>query len=170
MAEKAHRHLAKVSGAGDLDDATLHARHGESLHYNRVTGNSYTASLYVGLASLLEKTHENLAGHRIGLFSYGSGCMATFFSGIVLAGYRDHLHRARHASMLEQRHEVTYQEYERFYNHRLPTDGSDYKTARFSRGRFRLAGIQDHKRIYEVNAMPVRAATQQARAAEHVGV
>ena len=36
-------------------------------------GNCYTASMYVGLASLLEQSDRDLTGKRIGLFSYGSG-------------------------------------------------------------------------------------------------
>ena len=158
MAAKAHRHLAKVSGAADLSDDDMFSRHKNSLHYNEVTGNSYTASLYVALASLLEQSEEDLAGQRVGMFSYGSGCMATFFSCVVLEGYRDHLDTARHEEMLEQRRELTYAEYVSFFNHRLPTDGRDFVTDRQSAGPFRLAGIKDHKRLY-VNAEPKSAAT-----------
>jgi hydroxymethylglutaryl-CoA synthase len=48
-------------------------------------GNIYTGSIYLGLASLLEK---NLLtpGMRIGLGSYGSGCSAAFFSGTIQLG------------------------------------------------------------------------------------
>lgn len=44
-------------------------------------GNMYTASLYGGLVSLLiNKNLSQLAGNKIGLFSYGSGLAATFYS------------------------------------------------------------------------------------------
>ena len=46
-------------------------------------GNTYTASLYVCLASLLEAESRMLTGRRVGLFSYGSGSCAEFFSGVV---------------------------------------------------------------------------------------
>jgi hydroxymethylglutaryl-CoA synthase len=170
MAEKAHRRLAHVAGATDLDAGALHARHADSLAYNRITGNSYTASLYVGLASMLDTCRDDLNGRRIGLFSYGSGCMATFFSGVVSDGYRDHLQASRHAHMLEQRHALSYADYVQFYNHRLPEDGSEYVTERFSRGRFRLAGIRDHKRLYECNQNAPAVAVASAPAAERVGV
>ena len=156
MADKAHRHLVKISGAAPISDAAIQARHEDSLHYNRLTGNSYTASLYIGLASLLEHTAEDLAGQRIGLFSYGSGCMATFFSGVVQPGYRRHLQTGRHRRMLESRRSIGYDEYVALYLHRLPTHGGDYRTEAVTTGPFRLAGIRDHKRIYE-NTLAVAA-------------
>jgi hydroxymethylglutaryl-CoA synthase len=44
-------------------------------------GNMYCASVYSSLCSLLTNiTSENLQGKRVGVFSYGSGLAATFFS------------------------------------------------------------------------------------------
>lgn len=149
MAEKAHRHLARLSGQKGLTGEDLDHQLSASLNYNRNTGNSYTASLYVGLASLLETSDEDLTGHRIGLFSYGSGCMATYFSGTVLAGYREALNGEWHQRMLDERCQLSYESYKDFYEHRLPTNGMDYATTVHTRGLFRLAGMQDHKRLYE---------------------
>ena len=44
-------------------------------------GNIYTGSLYLGLAGLLHAQATELAGARIGMFSYGSGCTSELFSG-----------------------------------------------------------------------------------------
>jgi hydroxymethylglutaryl-CoA synthase len=49
-------------------------------------GNTYTASLYFCLAGILEREARVLAGRRVGLFSYGSGCCAEFFTGTVSNG------------------------------------------------------------------------------------
>lgn len=44
-------------------------------------GNMYTASLYGSLASLLDSTDSDvLQGKRIGMYSYGSGLAASFFT------------------------------------------------------------------------------------------
>lgn len=44
-------------------------------------GNMYTPSVYSGLVSfLISRKSQELAGNKIGLFSYGSGLAATFFS------------------------------------------------------------------------------------------
>jgi hydroxymethylglutaryl-CoA synthase len=148
MAEKAHVHLAKINRQELTPELTEHQVE-YSLAYNRVTGNCYTASLYEGLLSLLNECPDDLSGQRIGLFSYGSGCMATFFTGIVQPGYRKALEAATQKEMLEKRHSLTYEEYEDFYTHRLPTDGRDYQTGQHHTGEFRLAGLSNHKRVYE---------------------
>src|SRR5262249_39151965 len=41
----------------------------------------YTASLFFCLAWLAEREAPRLAGRSVGLFSYGSGCCAEYFTG-----------------------------------------------------------------------------------------
>jgi hydroxymethylglutaryl-CoA synthase len=149
MGEKAHERLAKANGIEKLAPATLQEHIGDTVHYNRITGNSYAASLYVGLASLLDHSAEDLSHKRLGLFSYGSGCVAEFFSGVVQAGYRKHLLTERHRALLAGRTELTYQQYEDIYNLPFPTDGGRHIFAQYRTGPFRLAGVQNHKRLYE---------------------
>src|SRR5699024_3259031 len=114
MAKKAQAHLAELtgtelntdSGAGDACGAASAGAGGgasaqgsdtgaqgprdtglaTSTLYNRRLGNSYTASLYAGLCSLLDHD-EDLAGKRVGLFSYGSGSVGEFLTGRVVPGY-----------------------------------------------------------------------------------
>jgi 3-hydroxy-3-methylglutaryl CoA synthase len=52
------------------------------LALNRETANIYSASLYVSLLGLLEVKDVN-PGARIGLFSYGSGACAEFWTGRI---------------------------------------------------------------------------------------
>ena len=49
---------------------------------SKVVGNTYTASVFLGLASLIDRIghDENVHGKNIGLFSYGSGAIATLYS------------------------------------------------------------------------------------------
>nr|KAF6413324.1 3-hydroxy-3-methylglutaryl-CoA synthase 2 [Molossus molossus] len=52
-----------------------------SLYLSTHNGNMYTSSLYGCLASLLSQhSAQDLAGSRIGAYSYGSGLAASFFS------------------------------------------------------------------------------------------
>jgi len=46
-------------------------------------GNSYCASIYTGLISLIDSKGDELVGKRIGMFSYGSGMASTFFTIFV---------------------------------------------------------------------------------------
>ncbi|WP_432470617.1 hydroxymethylglutaryl-CoA synthase [Amphritea sp. HPY] len=147
MAQKAHKHLAKVNKS-ELTPEMLDLQIEDSLSYNRIIGNSYTASMYIGLVSLLENCKQNLSGERVGFFSYGSGCVAEFFSGRVVAGYEQYLHGARHKAMLEARNEVSYEEYLQLYNDVDPVDGGEHQKQQGTTGRFRLAAVSHHKREY----------------------
>jgi hydroxymethylglutaryl-CoA synthase len=149
LVEKAHQHLAKITGQEKLQDETLYAQIGHSLEYGRKIGNSYTASLYIGLTALLDLAKEDLTGKRIGFYSYGSGCVAEYFSGVVQPGYKDVLDTAYHEKMLAERTALTYSDYKMFYSFQYPEDGSHCETPRYQSGSFRLAAIRDHKRIYE---------------------
>ncbi len=61
----------------------------DSLIYNRITGNSYTAAMYIGLVSLLDNNHADLTGktHRFFLVMV-SGCVAEFYAGTIVSGYQ----------------------------------------------------------------------------------
>jgi hydroxymethylglutaryl-CoA synthase len=149
MAEKAHKHLAKINQAG-LSLEQIEQQIEDTLHYNRIIGNSYTASMYIGLTSLLENCKQNLAGNRVGFFSYGSGCVAEFFSGTVVAGYEQCLHTLNHRKMLDARQEVSYDEYLQLYRYPDPRDGEHHDIPAGTTGRFRLAAISGHKREYVI--------------------
>jgi len=149
MAEKAHARLARSAGAPEPTPEVLREFIGDSLLYNRVTGNTYAASLYEGLTSLLDHSAEDLGGRRIGLYSYGSGCVAEFFSGRVQPGYRTRLRAPAHRAMIEARQELEYQQYEDIFNLPFPTGGGDHVFSQYRTGPYRLAGVSQHKRIYE---------------------
>ncbi|GGK02001.1 hydroxymethylglutaryl-CoA synthase [Lentibacillus kapialis] len=117
--------------------------------YNRNVGNIYTGSLYLSLLSLLEQTNELTAGDRIGMFSYGSGAVGEFFTGILQPDYQDYLSIERHNALFASRSEVTVSEYEAMFDDALPTDGSAVELEIDSDpARVCLAGIADNKRQY----------------------
>lgn len=148
LAEKAFAKLVQLEKPAAVpEDLTRGLAY--ALQYNRQTGNTYAASLYEGLASLLDHDPADLAGRRIGLFSYGSGCMAEFFSGIVQPGYRDTLHTAAHQRMLAERTELTMRQYEDIFMLGQPKEGGEHVFAPYRTAPFRWAGIKDHKRMYE---------------------
>ncbi len=148
MAEKAHQKLCRKFKV-DIDKDTLTALLDESLRYSRIVGNCYAGSTYLGLTSLLDTAEEDLAGKRIGLYSYGSGCVGEFFSGVVQPGYREFLYADQHRILLENRTELTYQQYEDIFNYAVPTDGEEYVFPQYKTGPFRFSGISRHKREYE---------------------
>lgn len=120
-----------------------------STGYNRIVGNIYTGSLYLSLLSLLEK-HQGLeAGSRIGLYSYGSGAVGEFFSGILQPNYKKALKLTSHQEMFANRKEVSVSEYEAIFEETLPANGADYEAdASKDPAAIYLAGVKDNMRLY----------------------
>jgi len=156
MAMKAHRRLVEVDWraaperwarvAPRLDDAALEAYRelaAPGLEAVARVGNTYTASLYLCLAALLEAEGTALAGRRIGLFSYGSGCCAEFFTGIV-GDAVETVADAGVGRMLADRTFVDVEAYERLVG--AGEAGGD-PPADFA-GEFVFAGLRDHRREY----------------------
>lgn len=116
--------------------------------YNRRVGNIYTASLFLSLISLLD--YGNLeAGSRLGLYSYGSGAVAEFFSGVLVEGYKEHLVKD-HEEMLNERLALSVAEYEANYEVSLPQDGSKFELKRNNdSGKHIFIGVENHIRNYE---------------------
>lgn len=148
LVEKAHQHLLKINNHA-LSEEVIEKQIQSALYYGRRIGNSYTASLYLALTSLLDNASDNLAGKRIGFYSYGSGAVAEYFSGIIEPTYRNVLHTHYHADLLAARTMITYDEYADFFQFKYVEDGSHQEIPVYNTGAFRLAKLQNHKRIYE---------------------
>lgn len=121
----------------------------DSTTYSRKVGNIYTASLYLGLLSLLENANME-AGERIGLFSYGSGAVGEFFTAVLQPGYEEHLQTKEHQELFQAREKVSIEAYEEIFKATLPTDGStlELDTEMDPSPTF-LTGIRDHMRQYD---------------------
>lgn len=116
--------------------------------YSRKIGNIYTASLYLSLISLLE--NKNLEAYsRIGLFSYGSGAVGEFFSGVLQPNYRDYLVADKHARLFENRKKVSVSEYEEVFEKELPADGSTVDLdIQADPAAICVSGMKEHERQY----------------------
>ncbi|WP_225728275.1 MULTISPECIES: hydroxymethylglutaryl-CoA synthase [unclassified Nocardia] len=147
MAYKAHRHLLESQGH-TADPAEIDAVIRHTTSYNRTVGNSYTASLYLGLASLLDNA-DDLTGKPLAFISYGSGSVAEFFSGTVEPGYREHLRTEANRQAIETRAPLDYDHYRELHEAQSPSDGMYHATPEETGRPFRLAAISGHKRIYE---------------------
>ncbi|HLS64233.1 MAG TPA: hydroxymethylglutaryl-CoA synthase [Ruania sp.] len=142
MAKKAQQRLARHAGgeiaADGLESGSV---------YNRRLGNTYAASLYSSLAALLDH-EQDLAGERIGLFSYGSGSVSEFLTGVVAPGYADTARARRVLDLLDARVPLEVAEYRDLHAIELPS-GVDVQTPRVTKAPFRFAGIQGRARQYE---------------------
>jgi hydroxymethylglutaryl-CoA synthase len=81
------------------------------IRYAGEIGNSYSASLYLCLATLLECAETPLDGKRVALFSYGSGLCASFFSALFTKEAQRWKGRTGLLEMLEGRKALDYASY-----------------------------------------------------------
>ncbi|EKE00772.1 MAG: hypothetical protein ACD_21C00280G0003, partial [uncultured bacterium] len=149
LAERTHKKLARINGIKNLTEEQIDYQVGQSLIYSREVGNCYTASLYLGVLSLLENVTTDLSEKLIGLYSYGSGSSGEFFAAHVVNNYQNQLSREHHQQMLATRQELSVAEYEEFYRFKTPVDGSVLKLPTWQTGKFRLQALEQHQRIYE---------------------
>ena len=148
MAVKAHMALREHVGLS-ADKAETAAELETTMHYNRMIGNSYTASVFLALMSLLETESGDLAGKRVGVLSYGSGAVAEFFTGTIVDGYQKLLHADEHKKALDSREPLTYDAYRDLHPGTRVADITDYDTPEVTDAPFRFAGVKDHSRIYQ---------------------
>jgi len=169
MAKKAHARvrrmeLEELSGA-PLDAAALaleetngaasfETQVAPSLMLASRIGNTYTGSLYLGIASLLHAEASELAGKRLGLFSYGSGCSSEFFSGVVGPRAAEVIARAGLDELLARRTRIDVPEYERLMT--LPRDEPQVEDVQ--PGTFRFQGVEASRRTYVPSAVSARGA------------
>lgn len=146
MAVKAHRQLAAANGVKLTPPEAAEAL-ADTTVYNRVVGNSYTASIYVALLSLIDR-RDDLAGQAVAFASYGSGSVAEVFTGVVQPGYRDAARTARTQEILDARAPLDYAGYVELHEASEPRDGSAKELPVTTKGRYRLAGYRDYQRIY----------------------
>lgn len=146
MAYKAHTRLLEINGC-PVTPERLDADLAVTTHYNRRIGNSYTASLYLGLLSTLDHAAD-LTGKPVAMLSYGSGCVAEFFSVTPVPGYSDQLRADANRDVLAAREPIGYESYRRLREQARTGADGDVDFAAVTRSGFRISGIADDKRIY----------------------
>lgn len=89
-----------------------------SLEASAIIGNLYTASMYMGLRSLLEfefRKGTDLENKRIGFGSYGSGSSAMVFSGVIQTEYKQVVSKMDLEEDIGPRQKLSMVEYERLH-------------------------------------------------------
>ncbi|MFW0894522.1 hydroxymethylglutaryl-CoA synthase [Gardnerella sp. Marseille-Q9181] len=123
----------------------------ESAGYSSV---SYDSSVTGDLSS---GTHTNespssplLPGQKIGLFSYGSGAVAEFFSATLVPDWRSALFSNRHLKALNNRTQLSVSQYEEMFNSAAPYSPQDFVSSQENRSgaQFVLDSITSQERNY----------------------
>jgi hydroxymethylglutaryl-CoA synthase len=89
-----------------------------ALRYTRRTGGTYGASTFVALLGLLAGMPQLTAGERVGIFAYGSGSCAEFYSGLLLSDAHAVAAAAGLPKLLDARRVLSVAEYESWEHER----------------------------------------------------
>ncbi len=163
MSFQAHRTLCNLARRRSKQEVrdSFQEKVYPSLRYARRVGSSYGASNFIGLCGMLMSREDLQAGDRVGFFSYGSGCIGEFYSGLLCPEARETVAAMKIDQALEERREVSVAEYEAIEKAReAAIERSDVQPdfgildgwyERFYRGRGRLVlkQVKDFYRSYE---------------------
>ncbi|EIK80585.1 3-hydroxy-3-methylglutaryl CoA synthase [Gardnerella vaginalis 1400E] len=91
-----------------------------------------------------------LPGQKIGLFSYGSGAVAEFFSATLVPDWRSALFSNQHLKSLNNRTQLSVSQYEEMFNSAAPYSPQDFVSSQKNRSgaRFVLDSITSQERNY----------------------
>jgi hydroxymethylglutaryl-CoA synthase len=163
MAFQAHRTLCNIVRPRkkpeireDFDRRVL-----PGIRFSQRLGSSYGASNFAGICSLLSERGPARAGDRISFFSYGSGAIGEFYSGIVLPEGRETVGAMGINEALDERKRVSVDEYESIEKLResyienpnfvpdFTCCGDWYDEYYREKGRLYLKEVKDFIRTYE---------------------
>lgn len=85
----------------------------KSFKIPRLVGNTYSSTVYTSLISLFLDDDDIQPGDRIGLYSYGSGSAAEFYSAIVVPGAKEYIRSLGIEEHLNARYRLTVEEFDK---------------------------------------------------------
>lgn len=114
LAQRAHVRLTRAVMGLSKAEALAHweRKSRASLTFNRRMGGVYGAATFVALAGLIAGKDDLEAGDRVGIYAYGSGSCAEFYSARVCSGAREAVNARGIADALDARRRLTMPEYE----------------------------------------------------------
>jgi hydroxymethylglutaryl-CoA synthase len=114
MTYRAHRAL--LNAYTELSNKETKAHYQKktlpAVRHNRRMGATYGASTFIGLLGLLDSDPDVATGDRLGIFAYGSGSCAQFYSGKLGPKARETAQRANLGALLDARRPLSVEEYE----------------------------------------------------------
>jgi hydroxymethylglutaryl-CoA synthase len=131
-----------------------------SLTYNRRMGGTYGASTFIALLGLCANAKDLKPDDRIGIFAYGSGSCAEFYSALLMKDFGAIVQEAGLAALLDRRRVLSVKEYElceltrdgaigaRDFTPDREALGDTFQTHYAGQRRLVLDKIEDYRRCY----------------------
>ena len=117
--EKAYSGFLKAVSDSSMYKRFVEDKLEKAQRASQVTGNLYTASIFLALMSTLESDlaeKSKLDKKRIGFVAYGSGSKAKVFEGVVQPGWEQITRHFRVFEQLKNRQAIDYDQYEALHN------------------------------------------------------
>lgn len=118
MALLGHRACCKISGIrkkSEIEDS-FQRKVVPTLRYAKRVGSTYGSSNFVGICSLVNSVNDLQAGDRIGFYSYGSGSIGEYYSGLMMPNAKKVIGSMKIDEALDARKKVSVEEYELIEN------------------------------------------------------
>ncbi len=90
-----------------------------SLYFPQRIGGTYTGSIFIALLSLVYYASKLKPEDRVGIFSYGAGYSAEFYSGLIGPSAHAIAKRADLETLLNKRQKISVEDYENAENERV---------------------------------------------------
>jgi hydroxymethylglutaryl-CoA synthase len=132
-----------------------------ALRFARRMGGTYSSSTFVAMLGMIDGAEDLFAGDRLGIYSYGSGSCAEFYSALVCAEAQSVARDADLQVLLDRRYLLSVAEYEAIEQERtaqideanfLTSTGGfgDWYERRYrGQGYLVFRGMREHYRQYE---------------------
>lgn len=125
---RAHKQLMQLNATptkaeiqNSFDSKTVPA-----IQYAKRTGGVYGSSVFISMVSLFQHAEQLQCSDRIGIFSYGSGSCAEFYSGLACERSKEIAEQSNLSYQLDHRHSISVQEYEEIENWRTDAIQSEH--------------------------------------------
>jgi hydroxymethylglutaryl-CoA synthase len=104
---------------------------GSAIVAPELIGNSYAASVFVGLDSIFENDKDDLSNSKVVLCGYGSGSHAVIQANSISEGYKDAASKLDLMNRLGARRKLSIEEYERLHRNEVSIEGWPVLSERF---------------------------------------
>ncbi len=119
MSFRAHKRLLHMTSDATLEEVQESFKNKvlPSISYSKDIGGTYGGSIFIALLATIDTLALN-AGDRIGVFSYGSGSCAEFYSFLVAETSKEVAKKAGLKALIDNRYKITVPQYEAMENYR----------------------------------------------------
>ena len=119
MSFRAHKRLMHMTSDATIEEVQESFKNKvlPSITYSKDIGGTYGGSIFIALLATIDTLSLN-EGDRIGVFSYGSGSCAEFYSFLVTDKSKEVAKKAGLKTLIDNRYKITVPQYEAMENFR----------------------------------------------------